>query len=1371
MKKILLTLVYTFVLTQVFTQAPTASFSMTPPTEVCVGETVTFTDLSTTNGGPAIVSWTWSLGQSNTNVQNPTIVYTTPGTKTITLTVKNSSGQSSTATATLIVHPVPVAKYSVLVNTCQAPFQVTFSNQSSTGSQYSYEWNYGNGSTSTGSSPVNPQTYSTDGVYTATLTVTNTTTGCKTVYSDEIVVSTFVAGISAPSEVCQGETVSFEDNSTAGANVWSWTVTGPGAYSFVNSTSASSQNPFLTFASPGTYTVSLEVENTVSGCPKSTANFDIIVNPLPTADVTANILSTCPGGQQITFTISPYNSAYSYELDFGDGTPPVTTTGSGGDQIIKDFYEAGVYTVTLTVVDDNGCSTTITKTNYITIAEPIVDFSASIRKGCSPLIVDFTDMSTSFDNTGDPIVSWDWVFEGGTPGTSNIENPTNISFGQGRWDVTLTVTTQSGCTATVTKANYIRAGNTVDIELAVISPNEFCIKESIEFDASATLYNGLAYDAVDGSGNPIYDEDDIEFEWTFGEFSNNGQSNLENIIDYPMAIDTGWMDVKIKITFRGCETEETFANWVYIKPPKAQFVLSETNICNPNPASFPIRVDADASEGKHPDLNAGVDELDSFDHSAILGSADFSGNPYQFTDDIVVTWNWGDPASGAANTTVITTAQLNSSQAMFLANGSSFHNYSTYGEYVVTQTIVNNTTGCEDEITQTLYITKVEPEFSFSQDSVCLNRSLSFDAFDGTNLSTTTGPANTTLTYSWNLSTSANPSTSTLENPTATFITAGDNKVIDLTVTNSVGCSSSIQKTIDVLQLPVASTSGSPNTICANPDGSGVVNFINSSSTPSGIPIVLSSWNYGDGVSDNTGTHVYTTPKNDGPYNVTFSVTDKFGCIGTGSTQVEATWPIPDFFFNTAVPDVDVVCNQTPTQVTNSSEVATFNGNATYLWTGDPAISLPNSEDTYVTYNELTPDADHQEVNNLTLTVQDQNGCENSVTKQILVSLPQAIIIADSTKLGTSVNGLEGGCPPERWDFDGRSSLSISDSNIYPWNHNWNYLKVVNGDSISQNTSNSDLSGDTFFPGKYVIEYVFTDGYGCSDIAYKDFTVVGPAAAIAYVQSTDNCGQLITFTVLQDNPDFPITSLEIFFDDGNSITGTIDPACSCFEYTYQYKSSGTFNPYVETYGGDGSCPLPYYFDPVIIQPTGVNAGFVASATSVSLGQFVVFTDTSSSANPIDQWLWQFSTEGELSNTTGEDVKWAFSTSGEHDVVLTILSNGCYDTDTLTITVSLDLYIPNIFTPNNDGSNDAWYIPGSPFKTYELLVFNRWGTLMYEHSESTDGSEGGLHVSWDGKNNGKKLCSDGTYYYILKGSLLDDSPIESTGYITLTDGKE
>jgi len=93
-------------------------------------------------------------------------------------------------------------------------------------------------------------------------------------------------------------------------------------------------------------------------------------------------------------------------------------------------------------------------------------------------------------------------------------------------------------------------------------------------------------------------------------------------------------------------------------------------------------------------------------------------------------------------------------------------------------------------------------------------------------------------------------------------------------------------------------------------------------------------------------------------------------------------------------------------------------------------------------------------------------------------------------------------------------------------------------------------------------------------------------------------------------------------------------------------------------------------------------------------------------------------------------------------IVTSDENGCVDTDTVIVTIdNMCFEVPNVFTPNGDGTNDVWVIHGlETFPDVSVKVFNRWGDSVFE-------SDKGYTQPWDGTYNGTDSPS-ATYYYII-----------------------
>ncbi|MDT8412192.1 MAG: gliding motility-associated C-terminal domain-containing protein [Vicingaceae bacterium] len=95
--------------------------------------------------------------------------------------------------------------------------------------------------------------------------------------------------------------------------------------------------------------------------------------------------------------------------------------------------------------------------------------------------------------------------------------------------------------------------------------------------------------------------------------------------------------------------------------------------------------------------------------------------------------------------------------------------------------------------------------------------------------------------------------------------------------------------------------------------------------------------------------------------------------------------------------------------------------------------------------------------------------------------------------------------------------------------------------------------------------------------------------------------------------------------------------------------------------------------------------------------------------------------------------------------VTIHKQGCYYKDSVIVTTKkcdIDLTIPNVFTPNQDGINDFLIIATQNVKDYAIAIYNRWGQLVFESNDKT--------YHWNGTFKDAK-CSSGTYFYIIEVS--------------------
>jgi len=215
---------------------------------------VAFSDRST--GAP--VSWNWNFGDGTTSrKQNPTHTYSSEGTYTVTLTIKDEIGNNSVTKSNYIyvknIEP-PSVDFTGSPTSGTSPLSVSFTDDS-VGEISSWKWDFGDGNNSTEQNPVH--VYSKSGRYSVELTVGNeagSDTISKTRYiTVEPLIYPSADFTASPTSGTSPLNVSFTDNSTGNPSSWRWT--------FGDGTSSTEQNPVHLYSNPGSYTVKLTVRN------------------------------------------------------------------------------------------------------------------------------------------------------------------------------------------------------------------------------------------------------------------------------------------------------------------------------------------------------------------------------------------------------------------------------------------------------------------------------------------------------------------------------------------------------------------------------------------------------------------------------------------------------------------------------------------------------------------------------------------------------------------------------------------------------------------------------------------------------------------------------------------------------------------------------------------------------------------------------------------------------------------------------------------------------------------------------------------------------------------------------------------------------
>lgn len=611
-----------------------------------------------------------------------------------------------------------------------------------------------------------------------------------------------------------------------------------------------------------------------------------------------------------------------------------------------------------------------------------------------------------------------------------------------------------------------------------------------------------------------------------------------------------------------------------------------------------------------------------------------------------------------------------------------------------------------------IIIVNPSPVANFGLEEVCLNQSISFS--DSTMVS-----VNTINTWQWNFG--DNSALVTLQNPVHMY-TTDSTYTVTLVATSTNGCKDTVSKNAIVHPLPYAGflTNPTASSFCGATD----IQFTDT--TTINTPDQLQSWlwDFGDGIATGTSqntTHAYDT----GSYTVQLNVISDFGC--TDSTIKTITiYPLPEANFGLE----DVCLNQsisfTDSSIINGSTISLHEWNF-----GDSsAINTTNSPNyTYTTSGTYA----------VTLIVTTAQGCKDTVTKNAIVHpLPNA---------GFYISGLTGFCDDSTLVFNDNSSIDAPDV-IQTWD--WGF-----GDG-STNATLQNTSHLYNAVGSYNAQLKVVSDFGCVDSVIQVITI-NPNPVVSFSGSpTSGCEPLCIYFI--DSSTF---ANQWFWSSNN---GNITGNSQSFEYCFNNDSSVVpvaYNISLTVTSDSGCVNTLTKTNYITVYPTPeANFSTTPEITTVINPAFS-FIDLSIGA---DNYMWNFG-DGSTANVSNPPSHLYEADTATYIVQL-ITSNqqGCADTTYKTLIIEGDysFFMPSAFTPNEDDVNDTFFGTGVGITAYELLVFDRWGNMLYYGDEiPVENSK------WDGTvNSGKEPAQQDVYVWKVKLTDLHGKSHKYTGTVTI-----
>lgn len=1320
----------------------------TTPGVICQGSNTQFTNSSVP--APASVMWYYGDGNTGTDI-NPVYTYPSAGSYTVKMVASfGACTDSITRNINVIAKPVAVFNAPDTAN-CKAPFTVAFNNQS-TGAA-SYAWDFGDGGTSTLQSP--SHTYNSTGNYTVKLVITNSN-GCKDslTRTNYINIIRPVATIgNVPDSGCVPMTKAFNVTLDISDPIATY------AWNFGDGNTSNSASPAYTYTTEGAYNVSVIVVTTGGCTDTARVTRAIVTNNKPTANFSATPTVSC-AKDPIAFSNLSTGGGTRWIWEFGDSTRSTLQNPT------HQYMDTGYFDVKLKVWN-GGCMDSFLIRDYVRINPPIAKFRVNID--CKkPFERTFTDQSIGAEE-------WHWDFGDGS--TSTLQHPSHTYAAAGLYTVTLRVVNNTyGCDYTANKPVQI-----INARAQFTTPDTSVCK-----GANVVFTTGLSLSDLNS------------LNWNFGDGTPSMNSGFQQTgIDHIFA-QSGQFTIKLVTTDKnGCLDTLIKTRYISVSGPTAKFVPVTSGGCLNSIVSF---TDSTVTDGIHPvqqwawQYGDGATEIltaPPFQHlyttagsyivklkitdskgctdSTALSTgitisspkANFTtidtfscpGKPVRFVNQssgtgLTYNWYFGD------NTTA--TAQSPS------------HSYTSDGVYTV-KLVVNTPYGCSDSITRTNYITITTPTALFTMsDSVsnCPPLVVNF-----------TNQATNAQSVRWDFGDST---FSDDANPTHFYNYPGT-YFAKMIVTGTGGCIVTYQKRVTI-KGPEGHFSYDPLGGC-NPV---TVNF--TASTNGRYTFV---WDFNDGTtvttSDSVISHTYTYP---GRYIPKMILIDQTGCQVpiTGNDSITVSSISNNFSF-----DNKLLCDSGVVSFSDSSIITPGDAITSYHWNFGDGNSSAEQNPVYgytqtgIFYPELITTS--------------QMGC----TDTFRLPVPLRIVASPKVTITSSGNG----CTPLSATFSSR--LAVPDTSIITWQ--WNF---ANG-----NTSSAANPGAQNYtsPGVYTVTLIGTNSTGCKDTASasiesyaipvvsagddlilckggsKTIEATG-ADTYSWSPSTGlSCIDCATpATTTANNITYTLTgtsaqgctardSITVSVKEKLSIThSSNDSVCvgsskkmsASGANTYAWSPSNsldnpnsnepTATPMVSTtymvIGSDdvGCFKDTGYVDIKVNPMPTVEAGM---DKTINIGQTIDLVPVVSP--DVSDVVWT-PTTGLFRNVyPGISVK---PTENTEYTVQAKNRGGCTARDRVTVFVicnGSNIFIPNTFSPNGDGTNDIFYPRGTGlFKVKSLRIFTRWGEIVFE---KTNFDANNPAYGWDGNNKGQKANPD-VFVYTLEVICDNGSILTYRGNISL-----
>ncbi len=1256
----------------------------------------------------------------------------------------NGNPAQQTSTPIVIsVQPSPTAAASYLPPSPITPgTAVTFTN-TSTG--LFSNWDFDDGTTSTTMHPVH--TFNTPGTYYVTL-VTMNPNGCTdTLIMQVDVINCVLVNVITNASACAGDpiTITYQGNASGNA-IYNWNFgtgtvlsgTGPGPYQVVWNTA-------------GNYNVTLDV--TDNGCTSTPVVTPVTVNANPIASLQSTGAICAGDTTAITFNGTAIGGA-TYNWYFQNGS---VISGSGQGPVNVAWAAAGNDSIGL-IVTQNGCSDTAG--NFILVnPTPSSTFTvpASVCEG--------NTLNVSYTGSAGAGANYNWNFGTGTISSGTGQGPYTIAWpSAGATSITLTVT-ENGC---VSPPTNIPVTVNADPVAAINATPSLCAGDQNIVTFTGTAGGGATYNwnfgsasVISGSGagpytlswpNAINDNITLTVDDN-GCTDNTSFAVIVNPIpnspfSLPLSVCEG---NDVNISYSGTASSAATYNWnfaggtIVSGSGQGPYIINWNTTGNPN-VSLTVTENGCTSPVTNNAIAVTASPIATFTATPVLCAGDQNNVNFTGSAGGTAVWNWD---FGTA--TVISGS----------GSGPYTLEYPNAGNYSINLIISDN--GCADTMNVAVLVNPIPTSTFTLPPSVCDNVPVNINytgsgtsnanfawtfgggtvlsgtgmgpysvswsaagnpsvtltvsengcisplsnnsivvnahpvaAFTGTpvlctgddNTITFTGTASVGASYNWNFG-SASVLSGTDEGPYVLEWSSAGNQNIFLTVSEN-GCSDTSSFAVLVNAMPTSTFSMQPSVCIGDP--------VNVMFTGVAAGNASYNWDFGTAtVQSGTGQGPYSLVWNStGNQDVTLIVSQN-GCVSPLSLNPIYVAPYP-----AADAGLDAEeCSGTIVSIGFNPEQG-----ITYQWSPLLDVVDPSSSSTSVATNNQTV---IPVTTTYTLTAANSTGC--ITTDQVVVTVNPVPVVSFAS--------------PGSQCFENNMFQYSAGGNLIPGaSYTWSF-----GAGATPSSSSDQVPPAVVYaaPGTYAVslEAVYED---CYAIPYTDSAVVhiSPVAEFTPLV-TEGCEPL----------DVPAMNLSTGDENTYEWTYSDNGSSQQIDASHLFEHAGTYSITLQATTQHGCVDEITYPNIITVFPTPV-ANFTPFPAVTTIWEPYIRFENYTIHGDIYSWDFGDNTYSEIFRPAHE-----YTDTGTFEVVLFVNTwHGCVDTirGLVRVDYGYTFYVPNSFTPNNDGVNDFFQGYGTSVVDYEMKIFDRWGANIF----TTESYE----KPWDGTMGTSAVQSD-VYIYKIK----------------------